>query len=55
MLRKNQITEGFIWDKMNKRHQNRIDIFMEKNIKTAKKFGVQEFEIFWLAVENIDF
>jgi 3D (Asp-Asp-Asp) domain-containing protein len=37
-----------VLDKMNKRYQNRIDIFMGKDIKKARQFGVKKLKIYWI-------
>lgn len=34
-------------DRMNKRFKNRIDVWMEKDIKKARKWGKKELKIVW--------
>ena len=34
-------------DRTSARHKNQIDIYMGRDIKAARKFGVQEVEIVW--------
>jgi len=34
-------------DRMNKRYKNRIDVWMEKDIKKARKWGKKKLKIIW--------
>ena len=34
-----------VWDRMNKRYQERIDIYMDKDVQRARKFGTQNLAV----------